>query len=220
MAFSFDTKSQDFKDMMIMADEMAKEFNIDKNTLLENLLKISYHETEGTYDHTIKQTQGKPGQEGMGLFQFELGKGQGGHTAINRLLNHYETKEQTRTTSADMSSFPAWLQKNVTGELGAQPGTGDYYYSSSKGFDASTFSPSQQFQLMIADLSKDLRKAGIKDISNTALEDLWIDYHWAGSDPAKESERRKEFQGNMNIFNVPKVDSLTQSILDQLINYP
>ena len=36
MAFTFDTKSKDFKDMMGMADEMSQEFNIDKGTLLEN----------------------------------------------------------------------------------------------------------------------------------------------------------------------------------------
>ena len=53
MAFTFDTKSKDFKDMMVMADEMSQEFNIDICTLLENLLKISFHYTAGSYDKSL-----------------------------------------------------------------------------------------------------------------------------------------------------------------------
>ena len=67
----FDTKSQSFKDMMIMADSMANKFNISRDDLLTKLLQISYHETAGTYDDQSIQLQGKPGQEGLVAFHFE-----------------------------------------------------------------------------------------------------------------------------------------------------
>ncbi len=208
MAFTFDTKSKDFKDMMGMADEMSQEFNIDKGTLLENLLKISFHETAGSYDKSQVQVGGKPGQEGMGLFQFEFGAGQGGHTAINRLIQYYDKK----------GALPGYIQ-NLPTARGTSSDPNYLYFSGKQGFDATTLEPSQQYMLMMSDLSQDLRNAKISDISNKSLVDLWLDYH-AIPDSSDRAARKKVFEDNMNVFNVASQDSLSQPILQQLINYP
>ena len=219
----FDTKSQSFKDMMVMIDSMATQFNIPKDDLITKLLQISFHETAGTYDDQSIQLQGKPGQEGMGAFHFEYGKSQGGHTAINRLIQINEDKHRlldslgVATAVADTSKFPPYL-KNLPISKGTATDPEDLYFSGSQGFDARTFSPSEQWMLMIADISKDLELAKISDISNISSEDLWIDHH-AIPDATDEAARRATYQGNMNIWNVPSEDPLTQPILDQLLNY-
>ncbi len=199
----FDTDTQSFQDMMLMADEMATEFNIPKDDLLTGLLQISFHETGGSYDHKQIQDKGKPGQEGMGLFQFEYGKGQGGHTAINRLINYNDK----------IGNNPSYLQ-NIPIAKGIKSNPDYRYYSGKDGFDATSFSPSEQYMLMMQDLTQDLRKDEVTDISNIPFEDLWINYH-AIPDTSDVQDRRDVYQENMKVFNVQK----TRDILDQLLNY-
>ena len=199
----FDTSTQSFQDMMLMADEMSTEFNISKDDLLNNLLQISFHETGGSYDPKQIQDKGKVGQEGMGLFQFEHGKGEGGNTAINRLIRYNDS----------LGNTPSYLQ-NIPIEKGIDSDPDYRYYSGKKGFDATSFSPSEQYMLMMQDLTTDLRKDKVSDISNMSTEDLWIKYHAIPS-AQDEQDRRDVYQKNMEVFNVPK----TRDILSQLLNY-
>jgi len=199
----FDTNTQSFQDMMLMADEMATEFNISRDDLLTGLLQISFHETGGSYDPEQIQYKGKSGQEGMGLFQFEHGAKQAGHTAINRLINYNDK----------IGSNPSYLQ-NIPIAKGIESDPDYRYYSGKEGFDATSLSPSEQYMLMMQDLTQDLRKDEVTDISNIPFEDLWINYH-AIPDTSNVQDRRDVYQKNMEVFNVQK----TRDILDQLLNY-
>ena len=56
--------------------------------------KIAFHESKGITDAIQKSDKTESGiGPGRGLFQFEIGKDQGAHTAINRLISEYKRRK-------------------------------------------------------------------------------------------------------------------------------
>ena len=105
-------------DILLAAAE--HEWGMTEGEVEDFISQIEWHESKG--DHTAKQKldDGSIGR-GRGLFQYEVGKGQGAHTAINRLIKQigYE---------------PSFLEG-----------------LSESDYDVSTLSPEQQQILFIAD---------------------------------------------------------------------
>ena len=68
--FKFDENSGDYDNLLEMLEQAEEHWGIDKDTMLDHMTRIAYHETGRTLDPKQKQIGGKPGQEGMGLFQY------------------------------------------------------------------------------------------------------------------------------------------------------
>ena len=115
--------------------------------------RIAWHESRSVVD--CKQIGGGPGR---GLFQFEVGKQQGGETAMRRLSR--------------------WLEKNEV-ELPSWANIGD------NGVDASELTENAQ-KMMILGNVRYHPKASFKGLSIDNLPDWWADYHWAGDDSHRE----------------------------------
>ena len=120
-------------------------------------------------NQNIAQIGGGPGR---GIFQFETGEGKGMHTALNRIKRMYTEKKHL-----GQDTYPSWIDDS------ANPNHENY-------LDATKLSPSQQRELLIADLymkegsDKNLKKA----FSTGDYKDLWLENHWAGADKDKESK--------------------------------
>lgn len=120
-------------------------------------------------NQNIAQIGGGPGR---GIFQFETGEGKGMHTALNRIKRMYTEKKHL-----GQDTYPSWIDD------ASNPNHENY-------LDATKLSPSQQRELLIADLymkkgsDKNLKKA----FSTGDYKDLWLENHWAGADKDKESK--------------------------------
>jgi len=120
-------------------------------------------------NQNIAQIGGGPGR---GIFQFETGEGKGMHTALNRIKRMYTEKKHL-----GQDTYPSWIDD------ASNPNHENY-------LDATKLSPSQQRELLIADL---YMKAGSDEYLKTAFssgnyKDLWLESHWAGADEDKESK--------------------------------
>ena len=120
-------------------------------------------------NQNIAQIGGGPGR---GIFQFETGEGKGMDTALNRIIRMYTEKEHL-----GQDTYPSWIKD------AKNPNHENY-------LDATKLNPSQQRELLIADLymkkgsDKNLKKA----FSTGDYKDLWLENHWAGADEDKESK--------------------------------
>ena len=169
--------------------------NLPKKTLLEDLLakaskqwgvapeeiqkamdKIAFHESKGVVDAIQKSDKNKTGiGPGRGLFQFEVGKNEGAHTAINRLMHYYD--------KAPILEEPDWLTSLANNN-----------------YDVSGLSESQQQELFLAEALQEENKgvmegydrAGLYDINNDMvisddeLANYWAQYHHAGTKPGTD----------------------------------
>jgi len=115
--------------------------------------RIAWHESRSVVD--CKQIGGGPGR---GLFQFEVGKQQGGETAMRRLSRWFEKNEV---------ELPSWA--NI-GE---------------NGVDASELTEHSQKMMFLGNVRYH-PKASFKGLSIDTLPDWWADYHWAGDDSHRE----------------------------------
>tara|TARA_R100000700_G_C3165861_1_gene140993 strand:- start:411 stop:1073 length:663 start_codon:yes stop_codon:yes gene_type:complete len=164
--WEFDTESSDYTMLQDILSDLGGEtrtfggkdikgWNQDPDTLMNAMRLISLHETGGTESPTQMQLQGKEGQEGMGLFQYEKGKGHGAHTAINRLESYFEGRGM---------DVPEWLSS----------------VNEESGWDVSSLSPSQQYMLFLGDKALD-PTAHMRDVDTVGgLRDFWEKEHWAG----------------------------------------
>ena len=139
----------------------ANEWGMDEDQITENMNKIAFHESKGDPSAIQKSDKTKSGfGPGRGLFQFEIGQGQGANTAIQRLIN----------------------------QLGYSPdfvkGLGE------RDYDVSGLTPEQQKSLFLANLlqmkhkpdAKGRVKANFAGVdTDEELADYWAQYHQAGT---------------------------------------
>ena len=142
--FQLDKESEDYSNLQNMLGDTAEHWGIDPNTLLDYMTQVGYHETgpnQRLDPKAIQRLQGGEEGKGRGLFQYEVGKEGGGHSALNRLIDYYDS---TNKESKGIDKMPSFLKdllyKNPnTGEYAEMgtKGSGDYYYHGDSGFDAS-----------------------------------------------------------------------------------
>lgn len=138
---------------------------------LRLLKSISFHESAGTNDPTIKQHGGGPGR---GKYQFEEGIDAGGITAVRRTFTYYKDNK---------IPVPEWLAKAVKNDS----------------LDATKLSSEQQDILFLGNM-KGHPKANFSKIwsGETTIEDFWADYHWAG-DKKDRPSRINSFRNSMTV---------------------
>jgi hypothetical protein len=153
-----------YKDMLL---KESSRWGMPPEDLEAIMNRIASHESAGTMDASIHQTSGGPGR---GLFQFEVGKEQGGATAGNRLLNYYSDIAQAEA--------PDWLTALVgsTGKI--------------EDLDASKLSPEQQKMLFIGNYRMH-PDASLKGVNEGNLGKFWADYHWAGEKEGSDLYKKK-----------------------------
>lgn len=191
--FKFNLDSSDYDTMMDMVNELGaktrvykgntlKGWNQNPNTILNAMTKIAFHETGGTLNPSQVQNNPKKNQEGMGLFQYERGEGQGANTAINRTKNYF------KGTGRDV---PSWLEN----------------FDGKNLYDVSQLTPSQQYILFLGDKAMD-ETAHMRDIHKEGgVKNFWAKEHWAG--PAdKLKERLSRFDANMGVYKDTLLDQV------------
>ena len=144
----------------------SNQWQMPKEDILENMDKIAFVESKNVIDAI--QESGGPGR---GMFQYEIGKGQGAHTAINRLINIFD-------------HTPTFLE-GLT----------------SKDYDISGLSKDAQETLFLADKLKDLTASfkGIDTDEKVKLAREWADEHYAGPE-TKKSDKIKFFLKELGFF--------------------
>lgn len=140
-------------------------WGIDREQIIENMNKIAFHESKGVADAIQQSDKTESGiGPGRGLFQFEVGEGQGANTAINRLIS-------------EIGYTPSFLEGFGEG-----------------GYDVSTLSPEQQQMIFLGNLLQMPNKEGegyipssFKGIdTNEELADYWAQHHHAGTKPGTD----------------------------------
>ena len=149
----------------------SNDWGISKDQIIDSMNKIAFHESKG--NPSAIQQSGKTTTgigPGRGLFQFEVGEGQGAHTAINRLIAQLDKQ------NLQIPKFLAGLD--------------------SSDYDISVLSPEQQQILFLGNLLQTPDKKGKgygparfhdidkdKKISDKELAQSWAQYHQAGTKP-------------------------------------
>tara|TARA_R110002012_G_scaffold210974_3_gene381724 strand:+ start:616 stop:1122 length:507 start_codon:yes stop_codon:yes gene_type:complete len=129
-------------------------WQINKNDMLEHMSKIAYVESLGEIDAIQKLDDGSDGK-GRGMFQYEMGKGQAGQTAVKRLTSLF-------------GSAPSFLDGMIEKE-----------------FDFSGLSKEAQQSLFLADKLKDETASFKGINTDDKLKDFWFKEHYAGQDLTK-----------------------------------
>ena len=153
--------------------------------------RIASHESAGTMDPSVHQYSGGPGR---GLYQFEVGEGQGGATAGNRLINFLKKEG---------SDIPDWL--------GSQVGASGLIDS----LDASKLSPEQQKMLFLGNYRMH-PDASLKGVNEGNLGDFWAKYHWAGDKKGSALYRKKlnSFLDSQNAYNITNTPTREEMAFD------
>lgn len=156
-----------------LIEKLIREKGGTREQYLQLLNGVAFHESNKTFDPTIKQKGGGPGR---GKYQFEIGKNKGGATAAKRTRNYYEE-------SGD--SVPKWL-KNAANK---------------KDVDVSELSGDQQDILFLGNMRKH-PKANFSNLweGKQDIPEFWANYHWAG--PSKQRNKRvRQFTGDLKEYN-------------------
>lgn len=164
-------------------------WNVSEEQILENMNKISFHESKldpsaiqkvaiGTAeDGTTAYGEGK----GKGLFQFESGKNQGAHTAINRLV------EELGGYEPDFLKGLAESDYDVSG-LGSEAQQAIFL--------------GNLLQMEHKDNAKGRVKANFAGVdTDKELADYWAQYHQAGTKLGT-----KEYKAMINKFLKDMID--------------
>ena len=144
----------------------SNQWGISKEQIMENMNKIAFHESKGNpsaIQQSDKTTTGIG--PGRGLFQFEVGEGQGAHTAINRL---------TAQLNKQNLQIPEFLSELDSAD-----------------YDISVLPQEQQQMLFLGNLmqmphkdGKGYGKASFKGVdTDQELAEYWAQYHQAGTKP-------------------------------------
>ena len=153
--------------LLLVAEER---WDISPDSLMQNMNKIAFHESK--LNPYQEQVGGGPGR---GLYQYEIGPGQGAHTAINRLINQ-------------IGYTPDFL-KGIE----------------HSNYDVSILTPEQQSAIFVADKLQDPTASfkGINPSDSRALAEQWADEHWAGheGDYVLREEMIQKFIKDIAYFN-------------------
>ena len=137
--------TSDYSNLLTKASD---KWDLGQDELTDLMNRVAYHESKSI--PTQKQIEGKPGQEGMGLYQFESGKARGGETAGRRLIN-------------ELGYVPDWL--NITDEgLDASSLTPEQ----------------QNMLFLANYLQKPGESAGMYGLNEGNLSEWWVREHYAG----------------------------------------
>ena len=147
--------SDNFNDYNSLLTEASEKWGLEPTQLEDYMNRIAFHESGGVAD----RLQGNEGP-GRGLFQFETGLNQGGHTAANRLK--YE-----------LGYSPEWL--NITDE-GVDA--------------SSMSPEQQRMLFLANYLQKPGKSSGMSGITEDNLSDWWLENHWARDEKDKEARRK------------------------------
>ena len=170
-------------------DYAAKYDNLEESEIDDYLNRIAYHESKGEWN-AIQKVNDKYDKEGnvislkdgpgRGLFQFEIGKGGGAQTAIQRFKNYYKDDPAMSKVNIpeDFSTLPPDMQKALF--------MTNMMYIPNRGGDH-----------VEANLSS------VKKHGDKGLENFWINYHWAGYkvDPDSTEARRASWNKDQEIYD-------------------
>jgi len=141
---------------------------ITREQIVSNMDKIAFHESKNISDAIQKSDKTESGiGPGRGLFQFEVGEGQGADTAATRLIK----------------------------QLGYTPSFLEGFAESN--YDVSSLTPKQQQALFMGNLLRMPDKeagegrvaANFADVdTNEELADYWAQYHHAGTTLGSDEE--------------------------------
>ena len=137
----------------------SERWGMNKSQIMDNMNKIAFHESKNISDAIQKSDKTKSGiGPGRGLFQFEVGEGQGANTAINRLII------QNKGIS------PSFLEDLAESN-----------------YDVSTLTPEQQQIIFLGNLLQMPNVEGKVPASfagvdtNEELAEYWAQHHHAGT---------------------------------------
>ena len=162
----------------------SNKWGIDENQIMENMNKIAFHESKNKSDAIQKSLKAQSGiGPGRGLFQFEVGEGEGANTAFNRLIS------QLGKMNEKEPEFVKEMQNLQNMNLNA---------FSKSGYDVSVLSPEEQQILFLGNLlqmpsknEEGYRKASFADIdTDEELAEYWAQYHHAGTKPGTEEYKK------------------------------
>ena len=158
----------------------SEKWNMEPDQIMENMNKIAFHESKnipGAIQTSDKSESGFG--PGRGLFQFEVGEGQGANTAINRLI------------AQNQGATPSFLE-----------GLGESNY------DVSSLTPEQQQSIFLGNLLQMPHKEGkvpssFKGVdTDEELADYWAQHHQAGTQVGSEAQNQmvNKFLGDMSYY--------------------
>ena len=150
--------------------------------ILGNMDKIAFHESKNIADAIQKSDNTESGiGPGRGLYQFEVGEGQGAHTAATRLIR----------------------------QLGETPDFLKGFAESN--YDVSSFTPEQQQMMFLGNILQMPNKAegegrvgasfaGVD--TDKELADYWAQYHHAGTTLGSDAQSgmTKKFLGDLDDY--------------------
>ena len=157
-----------------LIDAATKHWEIDESTLLENMLKIGYHESAGTFDPSIQQ-KGGGNRPGMGIYQYEMDRpgqynkegkeyiNQGASTAINRLIAINDINNGIDLWDKE-GGQPEWINDLINNN-----------------YNVGQLNEEQQHLLFLADKMRD-PTASLKGVdTDEELAEFWAEEHQAGT---------------------------------------
>lgn len=176
-------------DFDILLNDVVKKKGGTKETYMNLLNKIAYHESAGTMNPSIKQYGGGPGR---GKYQFENSKGSNRIlTSANRVKRYYKSIG---------AKVPKFVQNIIN------RGT----------WDASTLDGKQQDILALGDLASK-KGVNLKDYAQgkVSTSDLWAKHWWAGNKKDRQ-KRIDSFNNSMIKYNTeyPQEEVFTSSMSD------
>ena len=159
-----------------LIDTATNHWETDESTLLENMMKIGYHESAGTLNPSIQQIGGGPG---MGIYQYEMDRpgqynkegkeyiNQGAHTAVNRLIEI--NKLDNNISLWGEGGQPEWINDLINNN-----------------YNVGELNEEQQHLLFLADKMRD-PTASLKGVdTNKELSEFWAEEHQAGTKPGTQ----------------------------------
>ena len=162
----------------------SNKWGIDENQIMENMNKIAFHESKNKSDAIQKSSKAQSGVgPGRGLFQFDVGEGEGANTAFNRLIS------QLGKMNEEEPKFVKEMQNLQNMNLNA---------FSKSGYDVSVLSPEEQQILFLGNLlqmpskkEEGYKEASFADIdTDEKLAEYWAQYHHAGTKPGTEEYKK------------------------------
>ena len=121
----------------------SNQWDISQSDLIENMLKIGFHESAGTFDPSIQQIGGGPG---VGMYQYEKGLNQGAHTAVNRLIS-INNLDNNITLWNKEDGQPGWVNDLINNN-----------------YDVGQLTAEQQHLLFLADKAKETPTPSILNV--------------------------------------------------------
>jgi hypothetical protein len=140
-----------FNDYSSLLAKASEQWELDPSQIEDYMDRIAFHESKGDVDAIQMLNDGTHG-DGRGLFQFEIGKGRGGQTAGQRLINTLGYK-------------PDWVNF-----------TDDGFDASVLNKEQ------QKMLFLANYLKKPGESSGMKGLTQEGLTDWWLRNHWAGTE--------------------------------------